>query len=246
MWFYLGLGVFFIGLGLGVHVYKWYFLISGYNTMSKEKKANVDTKSLGRLIGIYSYVNGGVLILMGLLHGIDFKPSLIPAIAVFSISTLYVMVKSQKYDGNLFDPYGKLRPGAKKKLAVPAGILVASFILVAVLLLFSSRPSEVTLLEEGLQIHGMYGDVYEWDSIETVKLMEELPTIERRTNGSAVGSHLKGNFRTTELGSVKLFVDAKNPPYITFEAEGRVIIFNLETEEETGEVYREILKKISG
>lgn len=38
MWFYLGLGVFFIGLGLGVHVYKWYFLISGYNTMSKEKR----------------------------------------------------------------------------------------------------------------------------------------------------------------------------------------------------------------
>jgi hypothetical protein len=56
------IGVFFILIGLAVHVFKWYFLISGYNTMSKEKKANVDTEGLGRLMGIYSYVNGGVFI----------------------------------------------------------------------------------------------------------------------------------------------------------------------------------------
>ena len=246
MWFYLGLGVFFIGLGLGVHVYKWYFLISGYNTMSKEKKARVDTAGLGRLIGIYSYVNGGVLLLMGLLHGVGLKPSLIPIIVVFGLSTLYLMVKSQKYDGNLFDEGGRLRPGAKKKLAIPAGIMVVSFILVGVLLFFSSRPTEVNLIDEGLQIHGMYGDVYAWDSIESIQLMEELPTIELRTNGSAVGSHLKGHFRTTELGSVKLFVDAEKSPFIYLEAEGRVIIFNLEAEEETREVFKEIQKRISG
>jgi len=233
-------------LGLAVHVYKWYFLISGYNTMSKEKKARVDTASLGRLIGIYSYVNGGVLLLMGLLHGVGLKPSLIPAIMVFGLSTLYVIVKSQKYDGNLFDERGRLRPGSKKKLAIPAGIMVVSFILVAVLLFFSSRPTEVNLIDEGLQIHGMYGDVYEWDSIESIQLMEELPTIELRTNGSAVGSHLKGHFRTTELGPVKLFVDAGKSPFIYFESEGRVIIFNLETEQVTREVFTQIQKRISG
>jgi hypothetical protein len=112
---------------------------------------------------------------MGLLHGVGLKPSLIPIIVVFGLSTLYVMVKSQKYDGNLFDEEGRLRPGAKKKLAIPAGIMVVSFILVAVLLFFSSRPIEVNLIDEGLQIHGMYGDIYEWDSIESIQLMEELP-----------------------------------------------------------------------
>jgi len=64
----------------------------------------------------------------------------------------------------------------------------------------------VTFLEEGLQIHGMYGEVFEWDSIEDVILMEELPAIVMRTNGSALGSNLKGYFRTKEFGSVKLFV----------------------------------------
>jgi len=43
MWFYILIGVFLIVMGLLVHVFKWYFLISGYNTMSKEKKAKVNT-----------------------------------------------------------------------------------------------------------------------------------------------------------------------------------------------------------
>ena len=55
MWFHLLIGVLLIAMGLAVHVFKWHFLISGYNTMSKEKKANVDTEGLGRLIGIYLY-----------------------------------------------------------------------------------------------------------------------------------------------------------------------------------------------
>ena len=62
------------------------------------------------------------------------------------------------------------------------------------LLFFSSQATKVTFLEEGLQIHGMYGEVYAWNSIEDVILMEELPTIVMRTNGSALGSNLKGYF----------------------------------------------------
>jgi hypothetical protein len=38
MWFYLLIGIFLIFMGLSVHVFKWYFLISGYNTMPKEKR----------------------------------------------------------------------------------------------------------------------------------------------------------------------------------------------------------------
>lgn len=53
MWFYFMIAGFFIAIGLAVYVFKWYFLIAGYNTMSKEKKVNVDTKSLGRLMGPY-------------------------------------------------------------------------------------------------------------------------------------------------------------------------------------------------
>src|SRR5665647_782950 len=123
MLFYIIMGVVFNAIGLAVHILKWHFLIAGYNTMSKEKKANVDTEGLGRLLGIYSYVNGGVFIIMGVLHAWGLKPSMTPAIVFFSISTVYLLIKAQKYDGNIYDENGKLRKGAYKQLALPVGVI---------------------------------------------------------------------------------------------------------------------------
>ena len=61
------------------------------------------------------------------------------------------------------------------------------------------------------------------------------------TTHSALGSHLKGYFRTTEYGRVKLFVDTKKPPFIFIQSNGHMIIFNLADIEET---YGEISIKI--
>ncbi|MGI6119489.1 MAG: DUF3784 domain-containing protein [Desulfosporosinus sp.] len=233
-----------IVIGLAVHIFKWYFLISGYNTMSKEKKANVDIKSLSRLMGLYSYVNGGIFIVMGILHALGLKPVITPAVVFFCISTVYLLIKAQKYDGNLYDKNGKLRKGAGKQLALPVGIAIVTLIFVAVLMFFSSQTPKVTFGEEGLQIHGMYGEVYAWKSLEEIKLMEELPNIEMRTNGSALGSKLKGHFRTTELGAVKLFVNTQKPPFIYLRTEGRVTIFNIGNADETKAMFDEISRQV--
>ncbi|NLE90886.1 MAG: DUF3784 domain-containing protein [Dehalococcoidales bacterium] len=244
MWYYILIGVFFIVLGLAVHVFKQYSLIAGYNTMSKEKKANVDTEGLGRLMGIYAYSNGGICIVMGVLYALGIKLSMVPAVIFFSVSTIYLLIKAQKYDGNLYDDRGKLRKGAGKQLVLPVSVVVVTLIFIAVLMFFSSQPTKVTFMEEGLQIHGMYGNVYTWDSIKAVKLIEELPAVEMRTNGSAVGPNLKGHFRTSEYGSVMLFVNAKIPPFIYLETDNGVIIFNMKNADETNAVFQSCLMAI--
>ncbi|TAH64576.1 MAG: DUF3784 domain-containing protein [Anaerolineaceae bacterium] len=237
-------GTLFIFLGLGIHVFKWHFLISGYNTMSKEKKAKVDIEGLARLFGIYSYINGSVLILAGILYGLGLKFVIAPAIIIFIVMTISLLIKAQKFDGNIFDEAGKLRKGAGKQYVIPLIITFAGIVFVAVLLTFSSQSTKVTFQEDGIQIHGMYGEIYRWEDIKTVKLMDELPNIELRTNGSALGSKLKGYFRTTELGSVKLFVNTKNPPFIYLETESGITIFNIDDKDDTNEIYMGILNKI--
>ena len=244
MWLYFIIGMILIFMGLAVHIFKWYFLISGYNTMSKEKKAKVDTEGLGRLMGMFSYVNGGVFIVMGVLHALGMKASMTPAVVFFIISTVYLLIKAQKYDGNVYDKNGKFRKGAWKQYALTGVILVIALIFVIALMFFSSRSTKVTFLEEGIQIHGMYGEVFKWESIVSVELMEELPAIESRTNGSALGSNLKGHFRTRELGSVKLFVNTQKPPFIYLETDDGITIFNLEEAVETQEIFREILSRL--
>ena len=58
------LGILFIVMGLAVHVFKMHFLISSYNTMSKEKKKKVDVEGLARFVGIYSYANAFVFMVI--------------------------------------------------------------------------------------------------------------------------------------------------------------------------------------
>lgn len=244
MWVLLITGLIFIAIGFAVHILKWHFLISGYNTMPKAKKANVDTEGLGRLMGIYAYANGGVYIATGILHTLGFTSAIILAIIFTMISTIYLLIKAQKYDGNIYDEDGKRRKGSSKGHIFGILVVVLSLIFVAGLIYQSTLPTKVTFLEEGLEIHGMYGDVYTWDSIDEAVLLEELPTIKRRTNGSAVGSHLKGNFSTKEMGSVRLHVNTKYPPFINIISNKRTVIFNMTNPDDTQEILDEILLKI--
>jgi hypothetical protein len=245
-WVYLSTGLLFLLLGYLVHVRRWYFLISGYNTMPKEKKAKVNTKALGRLMGHYAYANGSLFLLLGIFEAFSLKINTTPAYVFFGLSTVYLLVKAQKYDGNIFDQEGKLRPGAAKKLAAPLGFTLALFLGVAALLFYLMQPAQVSFLEEGLQVHGLYGKVYPWESLEEIKLVESLPEIQMRTNGAAVGPYLRGHFRTRELGPVKLFVNRKKPPFLCFESGGETVFLNLAHSRKTEEAYAEILRRTGG
>jgi phosphoglycerol transferase MdoB-like AlkP superfamily enzyme len=55
-------GALIFSLGLIVYKYKQYDLISGYNTMSEEKKARFDIKRYARIFGIVFYTMGIAII----------------------------------------------------------------------------------------------------------------------------------------------------------------------------------------
>ena len=240
MWTPFIIGGMFIFLGIAIHKFKWYFLISGYNTMSKDKKANVDTEGLGRLMGLYMYFNGGVLLLLGILHTLNIWSGMTPFLVGIVLSTVYLLIKAQKYDHNLFDENGKLKKGAGKQLMVTAGILIVVFLAVGALMIYVSQPTEVIISAQGLEIQGLYGVFHPWDTFDQAELHDQLPNIERRTNGSAVGANLRGHFRTTELGDVKLFVNTNRPPFIYITTLGRITILNAASEEETREIFEAI------
>jgi hypothetical protein len=237
------MGAFFILIGILIYFFKCYFLISGYNTMSKEKKEKVNVKALGKLMGYYCFANGLVLILAGILYALNIEKSIALSGIFFAISTIYLLVKAQTYDGNIFDENGRIRKGAGKQLTIPAAISGVAIVAVAAVALFSMQPTKVSFLDEGLKIHGMYGDVHKWESIDSVELKDSLYNIKWRSNGSAIGSYLKGYFVTTEIGEVKLFVNTKIPSYIYLESDGKTIIFNLENSQKTKEIYDEILRR---
>jgi hypothetical protein len=243
MWFYLITGGFLVAIGLAVHAFKMHFLIAGYNTMSADRRKNVDIRGLARMMGICMYLCGGAFAATGILDALGVRIGMFPALALLIVSVLFMAIRAQKYDPSQYDESGKLRREAVAQIAVPATIVVSVLILVAVLFIGSSRPTRATLQDEGLRIHGMYGRLYPWDSLGDIRLIDELPSIERRVNGSGLGANLKGHFRTTQYGVVMLFVNAEAPPFVLFESDGGIVIFNTGSADETRAVYKEILAR---
>jgi uncharacterized membrane protein len=119
--------------------------------MPKEKQEKVDTENLGRFFGKYAYFNGSVFLISGILTTFGFKVGLMYPIVISGISTLYFLIRAQKYDGNLFDEEGKLRKGAVKEFVLPVTITVVALIFVIVSMYFSSQSTKVTFTDEGLK-----------------------------------------------------------------------------------------------
>lgn len=235
LWLFLPLGAIFVFIGLAVHVFKWYSMISGYNTMSKEQKANVDVEGLSKAVGIFCYVNGGLFLLTGILSALGVEVSVFIPFGVLLVSTPYFVSSVRKYDKNT---------ETQKAAKGLNWTMLITLVLVAVLFFFATRPTNINVGDEGIQITGLYGGTYTWESIESVSLEDTLPKIEMRTNGSKVGSHLKGYFRTTEFGQVKMALDAAKPPFIYMRTDGKMFIFNAGDSEKTRQLYEEIADRL--
>ncbi|HOQ01971.1 MAG TPA: hypothetical protein PK604_14400 [Acetivibrio clariflavus] len=67
---------------------------------------------------MYFYLNGSISIAADVLGAIGFKLVIILSIVFFGISTVYLLIKAQNYDRNIFDKNGKLRNEAWKQFVL--------------------------------------------------------------------------------------------------------------------------------
>jgi hypothetical protein len=80
-----------------------------------------------------------------------------------------------------------------------------------------------------------------------VKLLAQLPVIRRRVSGHEIGERKRGTFELAELGTVDLFLDEEDPPYVLLRARGnaRSIIVNACEPEESRELFERIVRDVA-
>ncbi len=239
MCMYFVLGITFFLIGLLVHHYKMYFLIAGYNTMTREQKEGVDIERLARLMGYYGYANAVVFFVAGgfLIEETSWG-SVFPFLFLM-VSTLWLVVRAQRFDPSA-------GPGAegKKRWALKLIPIVLVLVGVGGLMIYSTRPIEVTLDETGIEIEGMYGEMFRWEELESVTLLTDLPKVILKTNGSALGPHHKGFFRVDGFGSVNLLVDERVTPFIYMKTDTQQVIFNLNSNLETVDLFQVLSDRV--
>lgn len=242
MWILVLAALLMFFLGFAVHRLGWHFLISGYNTMNQERKDRVDIKSVARLIGIMAYGIGVIFLLIATIEALRLNIPLEPLFIALLLFVVVTLWRAQKYDGNIFDESGRLRPGGKKRLIPLAIVSVLLLTVIPGLMFWFSQPTEVTLTESALVIEGAYGQTVPYDDMTAVTLTS-FPGIERRQNGSATSSRLTGNFRTIYKEDVLLFINRDVAPVIRIDWSGKPIYLNLETEQATRALYEEVVNR---
>lgn len=233
------LAALFIVIGWGVHKKKWYFLISGYNTMSKKEKAEVEIEPLAKSLALMSYILAVLMLLLGLcVHFNYWTFATIVTITLIIVPFIFIFQSRKYYKKGLF---GGVVGSRSKKVSFI--ITIVSLLFVGILFYFSLQPTKIEVTDGGLSISGVYGDDYTYDKIENVTLLDTLPEIAVRTNGSSIGSIRKGHFKFKNGNKATLFIDTRIPSYIEFHVDGKTIILNEESKEATQQLFERLKSK---
>ena len=225
-------GLFMIGIGFLVKSSP--SLIAGYNTMSDDKKKNVD------IVGLSTYMRNSLIIIgLSIIAGyylfkwIGFTVIADSMILIATlIGVLIMVINAQRFDKN--------KDKAKRaKLTYIILGLVAVFVIG--LLTYGYLPTKVNVSDNMIKFSGMYGFETSITDIDKVELSDKIPHIKTRTNGFSSGAVKKGFFNLDKFGKTRLLISSNKSPYLIMTKNNSdKIIVNFKDKNVTEKIFREI------
>ncbi len=206
IWVILALSILFTGIGFLINSTNADSLLAGYNTMSPEQRKNVNLTAYLRVFKKFHIFLGLSFLMLGLgLYFFADESVLIAFMTIYPIlAYLVLIIYGFRFDKN---------PSGFRKIA---GVLVllVSLVLVIYLMFEGNQEHDLMITEESVQVKGMYGEQIYFEDIATVKLLDQLPELTKKSNGFAMGSVRKGYFKTAGNEKVKLLLHGDQLPLI--------------------------------
>jgi len=137
-----------------------------------------------------------------------------------------------------------MKNSSKVVMAIIVVLLLALFGFIGSMIFKEIQPISISLEQDRLTIAGSYGQSVPFADIQEIQLVETLPEIQRRTNGSATGYVLRGHFLMSEVGPVMLYLDREKPPFIYIETVNQKIYLSSATPELTRELFDTLQAKL--
>jgi len=149
------------------------------------------------------------------------------------------LIGAESESGN-YTPEYKIQ--SQTKLAIIVLIIAAVFIFGSNY--YDSLPTKINMKETQFEINDTYGFSINYSDISAIDTISQMPHIETRTNGLALGKVCKGYFRLTDVGSACLFINFGVSPFVRLvQKNGSAIFFNLKDHQSTIETFDKIKSK---
>ena len=224
----VGTGLFMAVIGLLVK--KFPDLIAGYNTMSPERKKQVDIDGLSSWMRNCFLFMALLMILGYYLFTLLGWPGLANNLLLtVTLGVIPIMIiGAQRYDqGN----------SQSKTYLIIFGVVLTVGIAGA-FVFYSAIPPTIELNNQTIHISGMYGLEAE---VTTVELLPKMPRVKMRTNGFHFNETSTGNFLLENGVKAKLFLYSSDGPYILVKTKSGLPIFiNGKTTDETNTLFYQL------
>lgn len=232
------------GIGCALRFGRAYWLISGYNTMSEDKKKNVDIAGLGRFLGNCLLAGSGVMAASTALFALGVVWGGLAALLLLLSGVVYMFARAQKFDGNARRADGGMK--TQTKVTVALLVLVLGGVLTGVVLLVnaSSKPVECNVTADVLEIKCAFGATVKLQDIKGLELAQTRPDIASRTFGSAVGEKLRGSFALADGSSAQVYMENAQPPFVHFTAGNTSYYINGTTADDTKAIYDKLVQAL--
>lgn len=224
--------------------YQYPNLINPYGNLPPERKELVDIEGLKKACAIILGITGFLLVITATLHMVKVIDEDVCGVTLMVL--VFAMMVPLSIAMKRYNAFGRDRSGklVKSNNAARVAWCFAWVVMVgaALVLALSFRPTRITVGEEVVKISGMYGREIPVSDIVSVDLLEEMPPIAMRTNGSDTGNQAKGHFKFKNGEKCMLFIH-KQAPYIQLRTTNDLYYLNLSDKEKTLELF-ETLKNL--
>lgn len=261
----MGYTVLAVGLVLIVMAwlcYQYPNMINPYGGLPPERKALVNIEGLKKACAIILGVTGFLMVVAAALHLIKVIDEDVCGVTLMVLAFAMMVplsIAMKRYNAFGRDqsksnirfvrdemPLGSDKSGKLVKSAKAAriawGFAWVIMVLAVLIMALSFRPTRITVGEETVKISGVYGREIPVTDIISVDLLDEMPPIAMRTNGSDTGNQAKGHFKFKNGEKCMLFIH-KKAPYIQLRTTTNLYYLNLSDKEKTVELF-ESLKEL--
>ena len=224
--------------------YQYPNLINPYGSLPPERKELVNIEGLKKACAIILGVAGFLLVVTATLHLMKVIDEDVCGVTLMVL--VFAMMVPLAIAMKRYNAFGRDQSGKPVKSAraskIAWGFAWVIMVIAALTLALSFRPTRITVGEETIKISGMYGREIPVSDIVSVDLLDEMPPIAMRTNGSDTGNQAKGHFRFSNGDKCMLFIH-KKAPYIQLRTTDNLYYLNYSDKEKTVELF-ESLKEL--
>lgn len=212
-------------------------LISGYNTLPKARRSEIDIRPYALFLRKAMFVMGGTLIIGSICIYLAGLKSWLPVfMAVVLLPGSAVVVWKGRHLAK------EVYSSKSQKWLFRISMLLV--VLVILFIVDTGRPAKIDIQGDDFVIHNRYGVKIPLASITDVEIMDQPPATTFRSNGLSFGKYHKGYFYSEEYGHILLFFHSGQGPYLLVKSTKELPVFiNRSSPEEIMSLYSQLKKE---